>query len=325
MNKFQDLDYIIKLISDDMLAVNKIIFNKLNSDILLIKQLGNYIVNSGGKRIRPIIAILVGKSLGYTGNKHIKIAALIEFIHTATLLHDDVVDESCIRRGKKTANIIFGNASSILVGDFIYTLSFKMMIDLNSMSVLKLMSGAANIVAKGEVLQLMSCNNPNISEKEYMQIIYNKTACLFEATSHSSAILANAQPEQEKALQNYGRYIGTAFQLIDDLLDYGSNCIHIGKNIGDDLNEGKMTLPLLHALNYSSKKESEFIREIIKYGKNRRFLKKILKIMKKYGSLEYTYLKAKNESQKAIESLNIIDDSIYKTALIDLAYIVMKC
>ncbi|CAK6618914.1 Octaprenyl diphosphate synthase [Providencia stuartii] len=234
-----NLESIVELTSEDMSAVNEAILSQLNSDVALINQLGYYIVSGGGKRIRPMIAVLAGRSLGYSGQKHIQVAALIEFIHTATLLHDDVVDESDMRRGKQTANAVFGNAASVLVGDFIYTRSFQMMTDLDSMRVLKLMSEATNVIAEGEVLQLMNCNDPNITEENYMQVIYSKTARLFEAAAHASAILASATPEQEKALQDYGRYLGTAFQLIDDLLDYDADNKQLGKNTGDDLDEGE--------------------------------------------------------------------------------------
>ncbi len=258
-----NLESIIKLTADDMAAVNETILSQLNSDVTLINQLGYYIISGGGKRLRPIIAILASRALGYQGDKHITVAALIEFIHTATLLHDDVVDESDMRRGKATANAMFGNAASVLVGDFIYTRSFQMMTALNSMRVLKLMSEATNIIAEGEVLQLMNCNDPNISEDDYMRVIYSKTARLFEVAAHSSAILSNATPEQETALQNYGCYLGTAFQLIDDLLDYDADSDTLGKNTGDDLNEGKPTLPLLHAMNHGTPEQSALIREAI--------------------------------------------------------------
>lgn len=225
-------EQIIALTADDMTAVNQKIQKQLTSDVSLINQLGYYIISGGGKRIRPMIAVLTGRALGYDGDKHIQVAALIEFIHTATLLHDDVVDESDMRRGKQTANEVFGNAASVLVGDFIYTRSFQMMTDLDSMRVLKLMSEATNVIAEGEVLQLMNCNDPDISEADYMQVIYSKTARLFEAASQSAAILAGATPEQEKALQDYGRFLGTAFQLIDDVLDYDADNATLGKNTG---------------------------------------------------------------------------------------------
>ncbi|MBD2814909.1 octaprenyl diphosphate synthase [Xenorhabdus sp. Flor] len=319
-----NLESIIKLTADDMAAVNETILNQLNSDVVLINQLGYYIISGGGKRIRPMIAVLAGKALHYEGEKHIKIAALIEFIHTATLLHDDVVDESDMRRGKATANAMYGNAASVLVGDFIYTRSFQMMTDLNSMRVLKLMSDATNVIAEGEVMQLMNCNDPNISEDDYMCVIYSKTARLFEVAAHSAAILSGATPEQEEALRDYGRYLGTAFQLIDDLLDYDSDDNTLGKNTGDDLNEGKPTLPLLHAMNHGTPEQSALIREAIEKGNGRHLLDTVLTTMKQCGSLDYTRQRAEAEADKAISALQVLDESPYKAALVGLAHIAVQ-
>ncbi|OCQ50549.1 Octaprenyl-diphosphate synthase [Photorhabdus australis subsp. thailandensis] len=319
-----NLESIIKLTADDMAAVNEAILSQLNSDVALINQLGYYIISGGGKRIRPIIAILSARALDYPGDKHITVAALIEFIHTATLLHDDVVDESDMRRGKATANATFGNAASVLVGDFIYTRSFQMMTALNSMRVLKLMSEATNVIAEGEVLQLMNCNDPNISEDDYMRVIYSKTARLFEVAAHSSAIISNATPEQETALQNYGRYLGTAFQLIDDLLDYDADSSTLGKNTGDDLNEGKPTLPLLHAMNHGNPEQSVLIRKAIEKGNGRYLLETVLTTMKQCGSLEYTRKRAEEEADKAIAALQVLKSSPYKQALVGLAHIAVQ-
>ncbi|AKH63663.1 MULTISPECIES: octaprenyl diphosphate synthase [Photorhabdus] len=319
-----NLESIIKLTADDMAAVNEAILSQLNSDVTLINQLGYYIISGGGKRIRPIIAILAGRALGCQGDKHITVAALIEFIHTATLLHDDVVDESDMRRGKATANATFGNAASVLVGDFIYTRSFQMMTTLNSMRVLKLMSEATNVIAEGEVLQLMNCNDPDISEDDYMRVIYSKTARLFEVAAHSSAILSNATPKQEAALQDYGRYLGTAFQLIDDLLDYDADSDTLGKNTGDDLNEGKPTLPLLHAMNHGNPEQSSLIREAIEKGNGRHLLETVLTTMKQCGSLEYTRKRAEEEADKAIAALQVLGSSPYKQALVGLAHIAVQ-
>lgn len=319
-----NLESIIELTADDMSAVNEVILGQLTSDVALINQLGYYIVSGGGKRIRPMIAVLAGRALGHNGKKHVQVAALIEFIHTATLLHDDVVDESDMRRGKQTANAVFGNAASVLVGDFIYTRSFQMMTDLDSMRVLKLMSEATNVIAEGEVLQLMNCNDPNITEENYMQVIYSKTARLFEAAAHSSAILAEATPEQEKALQDYGRYLGTAFQLIDDLLDYDADNNQLGKNTGDDLDEGKPTLPLLHAMRNGTAEESALIRKAIEDGNGRHLLETVLATMKRCGSLEYTLKRAEQEAEKAINVLNILENSPYKEALIGLAHVAVQ-
>ncbi|MEK8164283.1 octaprenyl diphosphate synthase [Morganella morganii] len=317
-------EQIIALTADDMTAVNQKIQKQLTSDVSLINQLGYYIISGGGKRIRPMIAVLTGRALGYDGDKHIQVAALIEFIHTATLLHDDVVDESDMRRGKQTANEVFGNAASVLVGDFIYTRSFQMMTDLDSMRVLKLMSEATNVIAEGEVLQLMNCNDPDISEADYMQVIYSKTARLFEAASQSAAILAGATPEQEKALQDYGRFLGTAFQLIDDVLDYDADNATLGKNTRDDLDEGKPTLPLLHAMHNGNAEESALIRQAIEQGNGRHLLEQVLATMKRCGSLAYTYARAEEEADKAIAALSALPDSQYKDALAGLAHIAVR-
>ncbi|WP_340613678.1 octaprenyl diphosphate synthase [Xenorhabdus thailandensis] len=319
-----NLESIIKLTADDMAAVNETILNQLNSDVALINQLGYYIISGGGKRIRPMIAVLAGQALHCQDEKYIKVAALIEFIHTATLLHDDVVDESDMRRGKATANSIYGNAASVLVGDFIYTRSFQMMTDLDSMRVLKLMSDATNVIAEGEVMQLMNCNDPNISEDDYMRVIYSKTARLFEVAAHSAAILANATPEQEIALRDYGRYLGTAFQLIDDLLDYDSDNSTLGKNTGDDLNEGKPTLPLLHAMNHGTPEQSALIRSAIEQGNGRHLLDTVLATMKQCGSLKYTRQRAEEEADKAISALQSLEDSPYKAALEGLAHVAVQ-
>ncbi len=319
-----NLEKIIALTASDMAAVNTTILEQLNSDVVLINQLGHYIISGGGKRIRPMIAVLVARALQYSGNKHITVAALIEFIHTATLLHDDVVDESDMRRGKATANAAFGNAASVLVGDYIYTRSFQMMTGLESLRVLTLMSEATNVIAEGEVLQLMNCNNPDITEENYMQVIYSKTARLLEAASQSAAVLANANEEQELALQNYGRYLGTAFQLIDDLLDYSSDGTTLGKNTGDDLNEGKPTLPLLHAMRNGTPEQEAMIRQAIEQGNGRHLLEPVLAAMQQCGSLEYTRQRAEEEADKAIAALQVLPESEYRLALEGLAHIAVQ-
>ncbi|GKX56637.1 octaprenyl-diphosphate synthase [Leminorella grimontii] len=314
-----NIEQITQLAEKDMAAVNAAILAQLNSDVVLINQLGHYIISGGGKRIRPTIAVLAARALNYEGDGHITSAALIEFIHTATLLHDDVVDESDLRRGKATANAAFGNAASVLVGDFIYTRSFQMMTSLGSLEILKLMSAATNVIAEGEVMQLINCNDPDITEENYMQVIYSKTARLFEAAAQASAILANATPEQEKALQEYGRYIGTAFQLIDDLLDYSADGVRLGKNLGDDLNEGKPTLPLLHAMHNGTPERAAQIRGAIEQGNGRHLLEEVLETMRQCGSLDYTQRRAEEEANKAIAALACLPDTPYKTALESLA------
>lgn len=319
-----NLEQITELTAQDMAAVNATILEQLNSDVTLINQLGYYIISGGGKRIRPMIAVLAARALHYQGDKHITVAALIEFIHTATLLHDDVVDESDMRRGKATANAAFGNAASVLVGDFIYTRAFQMMTSLESLRVLALMSEAVNVIAEGEVLQLMNVNDPNITEESYMRVIYSKTARLFEAAAQSSAILSGASEAEEKALQDYGRYLGTAFQLIDDLLDYSADGETLGKNVGDDLNEGKPTLPLLHAMRNGTPEQASLIREAIEQGNGRHLLEPVLEAMANCGSLEWTRQRAEEEADKAIAALQVIPDSPWRDALIGLAHIAVQ-
>ena len=227
-----DLDQIRKLADADMQAVNKLIQSQVDSEVALINQLGFYIVNSGGKRIRPLITTLAARAVGIGNTQHHTLAAIIEFIHTATLLHDDVVDESTMRRGKETANAVFGNQASVLVGDFLYTRSFQMMVSLKRMRVMQILSDATNVIAEGEVLQLMNCNDPETTEKSYMQVIYSKTARLFEAATLLAAVLTDQTDEIEQAMQNYGKYLGTAFQLVDDIMDYSADADEMGKNVG---------------------------------------------------------------------------------------------
>lgn len=316
-----DIKAIQQLISDDMHKVNEKILAQLNSDVALINQLGFYIIHSGGKRIRPMIATLAAKALGYQGEQHITCAAFIEFIHTATLLHDDVVDESELRRGNPTANAEFGNAASVLVGDFIYTRSFQLMTQLNSLKILQVMSEATNVIAEGEVQQLMNVRDPDTTEENYMRVIYSKTARLFEVSTQTAAIVAGANEMQEKALQDYGRYLGTAFQLVDDVLDYSANAAELGKNIGDDLAEGKPTLPLLHAMRSGNAEQVQLIRDTIEQGGNLEALDDILAIMTQYKSLDYAMQRAKEEAKKAVDVIRILPESAYKNALISLAYL----
>lgn len=319
-----NLEQIIDLTEQDMAAVNAAILEQLNSDVSLINQLGYYIISGGGKRIRPMIAVLAARALNYSGDKHVTVAALIEFIHTATLLHDDVVDESDMRRGKATANAAFGNAASVLVGDFIYTRAFQMMTDLESLPVLALMAKAVNVIAEGEVLQLMNCNDPDITEESYMQVIYSKTARLFEAAAQASAMLAGGDDSQVQALQDYGRYLGTAFQLIDDLLDYDADGETLGKNTGDDLNEGKPTLPLLHAMKHGDSEQAMMIRQAIEQGNGRHLLEPVLQAMHQCGSLDYTRNRAEEEADKAIAALRVLPESPYRLALEGLAHLAVK-
>ncbi|MCG2835268.1 octaprenyl diphosphate synthase [Photobacterium sp. WH77] len=314
-----DFKAIQALTADDMAAVDAKIQAQLTSDVALINQLGFYIVSSGGKRLRPILAILAARALGYQGEKHITAAAFIEFIHTATLLHDDVVDESDMRRGKATANAAFGNAASVLVGDYIYTRSFQMMTSLRSLKILDIMSEATNVIAEGEVQQLMNCNDPDTTEASYMQVIYSKTARLFEAATQVAAILSDASEPVEQALQDYGRYLGTAFQLIDDVLDYNADGEEMGKNVGDDLAEGKPTLPLLHAMHHGNPEQTAMIRAAIEQGNGLDKLQPILACMEEHGSLAYTQQRAEEEADKAIAALSVLAESEYKDALIAVA------
>ncbi|EMB49959.1 octaprenyl-diphosphate synthase [Vibrio mimicus] len=319
-----DFKAIQALTANDMAKVNETIHAQLNSDVSLINQLGFYIISGGGKRLRPLLAVLSAKALGYHGSHHTTAAAFIEFIHTATLLHDDVVDESDLRRGKATANAAFGNAASVLVGDFIYTRSFQMMTELGSMKILKLMSDAVNVIAEGEVQQLMNCNDPDTTEASYMQVIYSKTARLFEAATQIGAILCDASPEVELAMQNYGKYLGTAFQLIDDVMDYTSDGEEMGKNVGDDLAEGKPTLPLLYAMQHGNPEQTLMIREAIEKANGMSRLNEILAAMEQTGSLQYTIEKAQHEADKAIAELDILPESEYKQALITLAHMAVN-
>ncbi len=315
-----DFKAIQALTADDMAKVNETIHAQLNSDVSLINQLGFYIISGGGKRIRPLLAVLSARALGYQGDAHTTAAAFIEFIHTATLLHDDVVDESDMRRGKATANAAFGNAASVLVGDFIYTRSFQMMTELGSMKILQLMSNSVNVIAEGEVQQLMNCNDPDTTEESYMQVIYSKTARLFEAATQIGAILNDASAETELAMQNYGKFLGTAFQLIDDVMDYTSDGDEMGKNVGDDLAEGKPTLPLLYAMQNGTPEQASMIREAIEKANGMERLNDILAAMDETGSLEYTRQKAYEEADKAIAELSVLPESQYKEAMVALAH-----
>lgn len=316
-----DIKQILQLAADDMSLVDKLIVEQLTSEVALINQLSFYIINSGGKRIRPLIATLAANALNVKSDKTTKLAAIIEFIHTATLLHDDVVDESDLRRGKKTANSIFGNAASVLVGDFLYTRSFQMMTELQNIKVMDVLSCATNVIAEGEVLQLMNCNNPDTTEKSYMDVIYFKTAKLFEAATQLVAVLGDESAEIELAMLNYGKYLGTAFQLTDDVMDYASNAEEMGKNTGDDLAEGKPTLPLLYAIKKGTPAQISLIKEAIEKGNGMDNFESIMSALHETNALEYTKQRAMEEADKAIDALSIIPESPYKDALISLAHL----
>ncbi|KZN67879.1 octaprenyl diphosphate synthase [Pseudoalteromonas luteoviolacea] len=315
-----DIKAIQSLIEQDMLSVNQLIFEQMQSDVALVNQLGLYIVNSGGKRVRPMLTLLAAKALeAEQQNKHITLATIIEFIHTATLLHDDVVDESNLRRGEPTANAEFGNAASVLVGDFIYTRSFQLMVGLNNMEVMQILADATNIIAEGEVLQLMNCNDPDTTEESYMQVIYSKTAKLFEAATLLPAVVSNQPEHIKEALKLYGMHLGTAFQLVDDVLDYSANAELLGKNIGDDLAEGKPTLPLIYAMKSGTEQQVNQIRAAIESGNGIDHLSDILATLEETQALKQTMAKAQQESDKAIAQLASLAESEFKTALIALA------
>jgi len=316
-----DLKSINDLAQKDMQGVNALIGEQLSSDVALINQLGMYIVNSGGKRLRPLLAVLSCRALGYEGRAHLSLATIIEFIHTATLLHDDVVDESELRRGRKTANAVFGNEASVLVGDFLYTRAFQMMVQLDSMTILSILADATNVIAEGEVLQLMNCNDPDTTEARYFDVIYGKTAKLFEAATQLAGVLTEQDSTVTEQLADYGRYLGTAFQLVDDLMDYTSDSQTMGKNAGDDLAEGKPTLPLLYAMWHGDEAARKLIRVAIEQGDGREHLETVLAAMHATGALEYTRQKALEAAQQARESLAVLPESDYKQALIALTHL----
>ncbi|ADN77571.1 Trans-hexaprenyltranstransferase [Ferrimonas balearica DSM 9799] len=318
-----DLNAIRDLADHDMKMVNQMIYDQLHSDVVLINQLSFYIINGGGKRMRPLLAVLAARAVDYQGDDHVKLAAIIEFIHTATLLHDDVVDESTMRRGRETANALFGNQASVLVGDFLYTRSFQMMTELKRPRVLEDLADATNVLAEGEVLQLMNCNDPNTTEESYMQVIYCKTARLFEAATHLAAVIADQPTEVCDALSDYGRYLGTAFQLVDDVLDYTADAEELGKNLGDDLAEGKPTLPLIHAIAHAPEAQSQQIRSAIENGGCDE-VDEVVATLNQVGSLEYTMQRAVEEADKAIAALDVLPETPFREALASLARIAVE-
>ncbi len=313
-----DLEAVRNQLGDDWAAVNREIIEHLNSDVALVNSVSHYIISSGGKRLRPLLVLLAARACGYKGSQHITAAAIIEFIHTATLLHDDVVDDSDLRRGQNTANSVFGNEASVLVGDFLYSRSFQLMVDIGQMRVMDVLADATNTIAEGEVLQLMHCRNPDATEAQYIEVIYRKTAKLFEAGVVIGALLADQTRAIEDAFIEYGKQLGTAFQLVDDALDYDSSSDQLGKNIGDDLAEGKPTLPLIHALHRSAPKEQIMIREAIEHG-GREHTEAIIAAVKSCGAIAYTMQRARQASERAITALSRVPASVYKDSLIDLA------
>lgn len=313
-----DFNSIKNLTLSEAKAVDQLIINELSSDVILINQVGHYIIGNGGKRLRPMLLLLAAKALGGASDNHLVLAAVIEFIHTATLLHDDVVDDSDRRRGKESANAVWGNAASVLVGDYLYSSAFEMMVRTGNMRVMEILSKTTTAIAEGEVLQLLNCNNPETTEEKYLEVISRKTAILFSAATRLGAVISNAPAKVEKGLAKYGQHLGIAFQLIDDALDYKANQEELGKNLGDDLAEGKPTLPLIYAIQHSNASEASIVINAVKNG-NRDAFNEVYAIVKSTKAIEYTEGRAYEEAQKAIDALSVLPDSDYKDALILLA------
>ncbi len=305
------------LIAADMLRVDDVIRSRLASRVDLIDQIANYIISAGGKRLRPMLVLLFSRALGFEGEDRFEMAATVEFIHTATLLHDDVVDESSLRRGRQTANALFGNAASVLVGDFVYSRAFQMMVAVDRMRVLEVLADATNVIAEGEVLQLLNMHEPDVTVEDYLRVIRFKTAKLFEASARLGAVLAEADDAVEEACATYGRSLGTAFQLVDDLLDYDGATESLGKNVGDDLREGKPTLPLLVAMARGTPEERAMLRHAIEQGEVAR-LAEIVEVVRRTGALSVTREAAREESEKAKQALALLPASMFRDALLDL-------
>jgi octaprenyl-diphosphate synthase len=306
------------ILRDDLREVDWVLRESLSSDVALIRQVAEYIIAGGGKRLRPALVLLAAKACGYRGTQHHTVAAVIEMIHTATLLHDDVVDESALRRGHATANAMFGNAASVLVGDFLYSRAFQLLVEGQSMRVLQILSDATNVIAEGEVLQLMNSGNPDVTEKTYLDVIRRKTAKLFEAAAQIGAVLGDAETASEQALARYGMKLGTAFQLIDDVLDYSGDLAAIGKNLGDDLAEGKPTLPLIRALQVGSSADVALIRNALSAGRIDEF-QPVLDVLARNGALDYARKRAEAESSEAAEALSRLPDSPARDTLLKLS------
>ncbi|MES2831368.1 MAG: octaprenyl diphosphate synthase [Pseudomonadota bacterium] len=308
---------IASTIADDMRAVDAVIRHELQSDVPLVNQIADYIISAGGKRIRPVLVLLMARAWAIDTTHHHQLAAVIEFIHTATLLHDDVVDESSLRRGRKTANALFGNAASVLVGDFVYSRAFQMMVAVDDMRVMRILADATNVIAEGEVLQLLNMHDPDVTEARYMQVIRSKTAKLFEAAAEVGALIAGADADAAKAAAEYGRCVGTAFQLIDDVLDYSGSSAAIGKNIGDDLREGKPTLPLIYLMENGTQEQRALVRRCIESGDEQHFAE-ILGLITTSGALTYTKQRALAATASAREALRLVPDNRFKESLLDL-------
>jgi octaprenyl-diphosphate synthase len=313
-----EIQDVYDLIAADRQAVDGVIRERLHSEVVLINQISHYIINSGGKRLRPVLLLLTARSFGYQGSDHHELAAVVEFIHTATLLHDDVVDGSDMRRGKETANNVWGNEASVLVGDFLYSRAFQMMVGVNNMHVMQILSEATNTIAEGEVKQLLNVHNADLDEAGYLDVIRSKTAKLFESSARLGAVLTGRSEQEQKALADYGMHLGIAFQLIDDALDYSSSSEDLGKNIGDDLAEGKPTLPLIYVISHGSPEQATLVREALEQGGRDR-IDEIQSAIESAGAIAYTSRSAQAEADKAIAALSVLDESPYKEALITLA------
>jgi octaprenyl-diphosphate synthase len=309
---------VLSLITDDMREVDAVVSRRLESGVPLVAEVSRYIISAGGKRLRPALLLLVCGALGYQGVQRFNLAAVVEFIHTATLLHDDVVDESTLRRGRPTANESFGNPASVLVGDFLYSRAFQMMLDAHEMRVMEILADATNVIAEGEVLQLMNMHDPSLDEAGYLRVIRSKTAKLFEASARLGAVLAGASAPMEQACADYGQALGTAFQVIDDVLDYDGNAGEMGKNIGDDLREGKATLPLIAAMQRGTPDQRDVIRHAIETGGVAE-LERIVAIVKDTGSLEVTRAAAAAEAQRAFDAARHLPPNAYSQGLLQLA------
>ncbi|AWI77917.1 octaprenyl diphosphate synthase [Parazoarcus communis] len=305
-------------IAADMQAVDAVIRQRLHSDVVLIRQVAEYIIHSGGKRLRPALVLFAAGAMGYRGTHHHELAAVVEFIHTATLLHDDVVDESELRRGNKTANALFGNAASVLVGDFLYSRAFQMMVSVNNMRVMDVLSDATNVIAEGEVLQLLNCHDADVEIDDYLRVIRYKTAKLFEAAARLGGILAGADEATETRLAAFGMHLGTAFQIIDDVLDYSADEAETGKHLGDDLAEGKPTLPLIHVMQHGTPEQAALVRGAIENGGRDDFAA-VLAAIQSTKALDEARRYAREEADRAIDAISTLSPSIFKDALLQLS------
>ncbi|GAB3262772.1 isoprenoid biosynthesis enzyme family protein [Chitinimonas naiadis] len=312
------IEFVKSVVASDMQAVDQIIRERLHSEVVLVRQVAEYIISSGGKRLRPVLTLLSAGALGYQGKHHQELAAVVEFIHTATLLHDDVVDESSLRRGRDTANALFGNAASVLVGDFLYSRAFQMMVGVNDMRIMQVLADATNIIAEGEVLQLMNIGDAELDEAAYLKVIRYKTAKLFEAAARLGALLAKSDSAVESAMADYGMHLGTAFQIVDDVLDYSGDAGEIGKNLGDDLAEGKCTLPLIHTMRLGTPEQADVVRQAIIHAQRDSF-PAVLAAVQASGALDAAMTAARAEAALALQAVAHLPDNAHSQALRALA------